>query len=262
MDSLEKAHQYLRHTRIAIWAIILFLGVVVYLMVTLSQQVSNEEAMDFRSRASEYTISAENSGTDSTLRIDSQDSEQNNQTAGLACAAYYKSFQFTGGTPPNQHSGTCTATYECNNGCGCPSEEKVVTCRGSYSPMDPNKKVQCDWNDCAAKAKALCIACAPADPIGGGQQQPPQASPTPLPTITPLPSPTPQAPCCTISGTAEGRVVAPGGEKQVCKVMCGHLTYYPQKFGGGWTDATCKAKADVLCPKQCDYHKIPLCPAP
>jgi Ca2+/Na+ antiporter len=257
MDPIERAHQYLKHTRISIWAIVFFLGVVVYLMITLSQQVSNEEAMDYRSRASEYTISnnnnqiSEGEGQQGGNRGTSYDSSTG-QSEPLACSAYFKSFTFRGGTPPNENSGTCVATYTCNSGCGCPAQEKTVECPGSYSPFDPSKKVQCDWNKCAELAKAKCMECASGGSSGG---QPPAPTNTPIPTATP----TPTTPCCKTNGTAEGRVVGPDGSKQTCRVTCGHLIYYPQRTGGGWTDKTCLEQAKRICPAQCAYHKIPAC---
>jgi len=119
MDSLEKAHQYLRHTRIAIWAIILFLGVVVYLMVTLSQQVSNEEAMDFRSRASEYYGSNQ-------VQIDGQDGgntsiTSNSNSCNQACASLTS----------RQACLRCRCGwYECPNNTGTP------TVKGCNNPGD------------------------------------------------------------------------------------------------------------------------------
>lgn len=86
MDAIDKAHEYLRHTRIAIWAIVLFLGIVVYLMISISQQLAQENAMDYRSRASENFEIVNNQESNDNIQYDTNSVQST--SCNKACATF------------------------------------------------------------------------------------------------------------------------------------------------------------------------------
>jgi len=235
-DHIIHIHKRIDRSKYVIYAVVAFLALLTYLLVTVSQHVSNEASLTYESRADSLTDSV-NVGTNLTTgeglnQQEQQSSGQNMTTqSNRVCGSLTTNTRYLG-SGQGRITG-CSILAKCDDG-----SIKRVNCGyystnpRDYSPNSPNPNA-CLRADCEAQISSVC-QCPSLLPTAS------VAIPTAIPTATPYVSPTPSA-CIYTSKFEE----SPWGGIYNCVYTCNggteRILSTSQDRGAEWCDTQAKA---------------------